>query len=106
MAELRVERLAGQDGGIVLLGLDRPASKNALGRQLLGEFRAAMDALRGDRSAPRFASGNARMPLDARSWRSTSIPSIPPTTPPSASSASMTTHFEAPAWPTRRAAWQ
>ena len=51
MPELRVERLAGPDEGIVLLGLDRPASKNALGRQLLGELRASLDGLRDDRSA-------------------------------------------------------
>lgn len=51
MSELRVERLTGQDEGIVLLGLERPAAKNALGRQLLEAFRAALDALRSDRSA-------------------------------------------------------
>lgn len=51
MLELRVEKLEGQDAGIARLGLDRPASKNALGRQLLGEFRSALDALRNDRSA-------------------------------------------------------
>ena len=46
MAELRVERLAGADEGIVLLGLDRPAAKNALGRQLIEELEAALAALR------------------------------------------------------------
>ncbi|MBS1767132.1 MAG: enoyl-CoA hydratase/isomerase family protein [Acidobacteria bacterium] len=51
MAELRIERLQGGDEGIVLLGLDRPASKNALGRQLLGEFREALASLKADRSA-------------------------------------------------------
>ena len=51
MAELRIERLEGPDAGLVLLGLDRPASKNALGRQLLGEFREALAALKADRTA-------------------------------------------------------
>ena len=51
MAELRVERLQGGDAGLVLLGLDRPAAKNALGRQLLGEFREVLAALKCDRSA-------------------------------------------------------
>ncbi|MBS1784749.1 MAG: enoyl-CoA hydratase/isomerase family protein [Acidobacteria bacterium] len=51
MAELRVERLAGSDEGIVLLGLDRPAAKNALGRQLMEEFRAALEGLKLERSA-------------------------------------------------------
>lgn len=44
--EIRLERLAGEDGGIVLLGLDRPAAKNALGRQLMAEFRQALADLR------------------------------------------------------------
>ncbi|MFN8010870.1 MAG: enoyl-CoA hydratase-related protein [Holophagaceae bacterium] len=48
MAELRVERLEGPDEGLVLLGLDRPASKNALGRQLLGELEAAFASLAAD----------------------------------------------------------
>lgn len=51
MAELRVERLAGPDEGLVLLGLDRPAAKNALGRQLMEEFRAALEGLKQERSA-------------------------------------------------------
>jgi methylglutaconyl-CoA hydratase len=46
--EIRLERLVGEDAGIVLLGLDRPAAKNALGRQLLSEFREALTALRSD----------------------------------------------------------
>lgn len=48
--ELRLERLAGDDAGIVLLGLDRPAAKNALGRQLMTEFRQALADLRLDTS--------------------------------------------------------
>jgi methylglutaconyl-CoA hydratase len=46
--EIRLERLVGEDAGIVLLGLDRPAAKNALGRQLLSEFREALTVLRSD----------------------------------------------------------
>ena len=45
MAELRVERLHGEDEGLVMLGLDRPAARNALGRQLLGEIEAALGQL-------------------------------------------------------------
>lgn len=48
MAELRVERREGPDEGLVLLGLDRPGAKNALGRQLLGELEEAFSALAGD----------------------------------------------------------
>ena len=51
MTELCVERPHGADAGIVRLGLDRAAAKNALGRQLLGEFREALAELRADRSA-------------------------------------------------------
>ncbi len=46
--EVRVERLAGVDAGLVLLGLDRPAARNALGRQLLSEFTEALAELRFD----------------------------------------------------------
>ena len=49
--EIRLERLPGEEAGIVLLGLDRPAAKNALGRQLLAEFREALSLLAGDRTA-------------------------------------------------------
>ncbi len=48
--EIRIEHLHGPDAGIVLLGLDRPAAKNALGRQLLSEFRQALKALGSDPS--------------------------------------------------------
>lgn len=48
--EIRLERLEGADAGIFLLGLDRPAAKNALGRQLMGEFRQALAGLRVDPS--------------------------------------------------------
>ena len=46
--DLRIERLEGADAGILLLGLDRPAAKNALGRQLMVEFRQALSDLRLD----------------------------------------------------------
>jgi methylglutaconyl-CoA hydratase len=49
--ELRVERLGGEDQGIVLLGLNRPESKNALGRTLMDAFRQALTELRFDSSA-------------------------------------------------------
>lgn len=42
MGTLRVERLDGSDRGILLLGLERPEAKNALGRQLLREFIEAL----------------------------------------------------------------
>ncbi len=42
MATLRIERLDGSDSGILLLGLDRPEAKNALGRQLLQEITEAL----------------------------------------------------------------
>ena len=51
MAEIDVRRLEGEEAGIVLLGLDRPAAKNALGRQLMTEFRAALAELRFDPAA-------------------------------------------------------
>ena len=43
--EVQVERLSGEEAGIVLLGLDRPSAKNALGRQLLAEFRGTLGQL-------------------------------------------------------------
>jgi methylglutaconyl-CoA hydratase len=49
--EVRLERLEGPDTGIVLVALDRPAARNALGRQLLAEFRAALATLAKDSSA-------------------------------------------------------
>lgn len=51
VGELRVERPAGNDEGLVLLGLDRPAARNALGRQLLGELEAVLNDLAEDGSA-------------------------------------------------------
>jgi methylglutaconyl-CoA hydratase len=48
--EIRLERLTGEDEGIVLLGFDRPEAKNALGRRLLDEFLACLAELRFDPS--------------------------------------------------------
>ena len=48
--EIRVEHLEGPDAGIVLLGLNRPSAKNALGRQLLAEFRQTLAGLRLDQA--------------------------------------------------------
>jgi methylglutaconyl-CoA hydratase len=46
--DLKLEHLVGDDTGIVLLGLARPAARNALGRQLLTEFRQALAGLQAD----------------------------------------------------------
>lgn len=51
MGELQIQHLDGGDAGIVLLGLDRPGARNALGRQLLGELEAALVALATDPAA-------------------------------------------------------
>ncbi len=48
MAELLLEHLGGDDSGIVLLGLERPAAKNALGRQLVWELDEGLAALARD----------------------------------------------------------
>lgn len=48
MAEIEVRRLDGEDAGIVLLGLNRPEARNALGRDLMDAFRAALSELRFD----------------------------------------------------------
>lgn len=50
MVTLHVERLNGTDTGILLLGLERPEAKNALGRQLLRELTEALATVAGDRS--------------------------------------------------------
>lgn len=47
MATLRVERLDEADTGILMLGLERPEAKNALGRQLLQEIQEALAAADG-----------------------------------------------------------
>jgi methylglutaconyl-CoA hydratase len=47
--DIKIERLSGEDLGIVLLGLDRPAARNALGRNLLAELGQALAAFREDR---------------------------------------------------------
>jgi hypothetical protein len=45
---VKVEYLSGEDTGVALFTLDRPEARNALGRQLINEFRAAMDQVRYD----------------------------------------------------------
>ena len=50
MATIRVEHLDGADSGILMLGLERPEAKNALGRQLLQEIKEALAVVAGDLS--------------------------------------------------------
>jgi methylglutaconyl-CoA hydratase len=50
MGDLRVDRPGGEDSGLVLLGLERPAARNALGRRLLGELEGALEWLASDHS--------------------------------------------------------
>lgn len=52
LAELQVlvEPLGDQDEGISVLSLNRPAARNALGRQLLHELQEALDVLRQERT--------------------------------------------------------
>ena len=50
MPTLRAERLDGADSGILLLGLERPEAKNALGRQLLQEIQKALAGIADDLS--------------------------------------------------------
>lgn len=59
--EIRVERATGEDAGIVLVGLDRPMAKNALGRGLLEAFRGALEDLRSD-PAVRVVLIHSRVP--------------------------------------------
>ncbi|KAI9101995.1 ClpP/crotonase-like domain-containing protein [Phlyctochytrium arcticum] len=48
--ECFVERLEAQDKGIAVLNLNRPASKNALGRVFMQQFASALEGLRFDES--------------------------------------------------------
>ncbi len=50
MATIRIERLDGADSGILMLGLERPEAKNALGRQLLQEIKEALAVVTDDLS--------------------------------------------------------
>ncbi len=50
MPTLRAERLDGADRGILLLGLERPEAKNALGRQLLQEIKESLESAASDLS--------------------------------------------------------
>lgn len=49
--DLKVERLQGSDAGVVVLSLDRPAARNAIGDVLLRQLEHAVGALRFDLSA-------------------------------------------------------
>jgi len=50
MATIRVERLDGADSGIVMIGLERPEAKNALGRRLLQEINETLAGVADDLS--------------------------------------------------------
>eukprot|EP00618_Florenciella_parvula_P015053 CAMPEP_0119540692 /NCGR_PEP_ID=MMETSP1344-20130328/52497_1 /TAXON_ID=236787 /ORGANISM="Florenciella parvula, Strain CCMP2471" /LENGTH=77 /DNA_ID=CAMNT_0007584503 /DNA_START=24 /DNA_END=253 /DNA_ORIENTATION=+ len=47
--ELRVERLVEPHAGVTIVTLDRPAARNSLGKNLLGELQDAVAALHHDR---------------------------------------------------------
>ncbi|OQR93306.1 enoyl-CoA hydratase/isomerase family [Thraustotheca clavata] len=49
-SEFLVERLTGDYEGVALLTMTRPAARNALGKQMMKEMRAAMDSMRFDTS--------------------------------------------------------
>ena len=46
--EFGVERLSGEHEGVAVFTMNRPASKNALGRLMMDQFRAALDDVRFD----------------------------------------------------------
>eukprot|EP01104_Vermistella_antarctica_P009750 TRINITY_DN2532_c0_g1_i1.p1 TRINITY_DN2532_c0_g1~~TRINITY_DN2532_c0_g1_i1.p1 ORF type:complete len:321 (-),score=39.01 TRINITY_DN2532_c0_g1_i1:46-951(-) len=48
--ELEVEKLTGKDEGIVVLTMNRPKARNALGRQLLDELKSALSEIQFDPS--------------------------------------------------------
>jgi methylglutaconyl-CoA hydratase len=48
--ELQCELLDGENAGTAVLTLNRPATKNALGRSMMDEFRAALERVRFDAS--------------------------------------------------------
>lgn len=50
MATIRIEHLDGADTGILMLGLERPEAKNALGRQLLQEIEEVLEGIADDLS--------------------------------------------------------
>lgn len=50
-SEISLQRLAGGDEGIVVVGLNRPKSRNALGKNLLDELAQVISELRFDKSA-------------------------------------------------------
>ncbi|KAL4154987.1 hypothetical protein PRNP1_007101 [Phytophthora ramorum] len=46
--QFKLEMLGGKDAGIALFTMDRPETRNALGRQFMAEFRQALDQVRYD----------------------------------------------------------
>lgn len=46
--QFRLELLGGENTGVALFTLARPAARNALGKQMMAEFNQAMDAVRFD----------------------------------------------------------
>lgn len=46
--QFKIDRLGGKDAGIVVLSMDRPEARNALGRQFMAEFRQALEQIRFD----------------------------------------------------------
>lgn len=48
--QFKVELLDGEHAGVALFTMSRPEARNALGRQMMVEFRQAMDAIRFDTS--------------------------------------------------------
>lgn len=46
--QFRLELLGGENKGVALFTLARPAARNALGKQMMAEFNQAMDAVRFD----------------------------------------------------------
>lgn len=48
--QFRLELLSGENKGVALFTLARPAARNALGRQMMAEFNQAMDTVRFDPS--------------------------------------------------------
>lgn len=48
--QFKLELLEGENAGVALFTMERPDARNALGKQMMLEFRAAMDAVRFDPS--------------------------------------------------------
>lgn len=48
--QFKVELLDGEHAGVALFTMSRPEARNALGKQMMVEFRQAMDSIRFDTS--------------------------------------------------------